>query len=95
MPGDSTIKDSIGEDPFDRKMKGLNCKNRYQFMSLLHALLFFCISSFFLFPSRIKRIILCFLYLEDHQPSYIYIPYLEEEDMHTSCIVDVDSISLP
>jgi hypothetical protein len=63
-------------------------------MSLLHELLLFFINSFFLFPSRIKRIILCFVYSDDHHPSFIY-PSLEEEDLHTACIVDVDSVSLP
>jgi hypothetical protein len=63
-------------------------------MSLLHELLLFFINSFFLFPSHIKRIILCFVYSDDHQPSFIY-PSLEEEDLHIACIVDVDSVFSP
>jgi hypothetical protein len=63
-------------------------------MSLLHELLLFFINSFLLFPSRIKRIILCFVYSDDHQSSFIY-PSLEEEDLHTACIVDVDSVFSP
>ena len=47
-----------------------------------------------LFPLRVKRIIFCFVYLENHHPSCIY-PYLEEEDIHTAYIVDVDSIPIP
>jgi hypothetical protein len=42
--------------------------------------------------SHIKRIILCFVYSVDHQPSFIY-PSLEEEDMLSACVVDVDIIS--
>jgi hypothetical protein len=63
-------------------------------MSFLHELVFLFINSFLLFPSHIKRIILCFVYSDYHQPSFIN-PYLEEEDLHTACIVDVDSISSP
>jgi hypothetical protein len=74
----------------DIRMKGHKGKSRYQFMSLLHELLLFFINSFFLFPSHIKRIILCFVYSDDHHPSFIY-PSLEEEDLHTACIVDIDS----
>ena len=47
-----------------------------------------------LFPLRVKRIIFCFVYLENHHPSCIY-PSLEEEDIHTAYIVDVDSIPIP
>jgi hypothetical protein len=57
----------------------------------------FCCSlstNFFIFPSHIKRIILFFVYSNDRQPYFIY-PSLEEEDLHTSCIVDVDSVSSP
>ena len=64
----------------------------YLFMSFLHELLMFFISSFILFPSHIKRIILCFVYSDDHQPSFIY-PSLEEEDLHTACMVDIDLVS--
>jgi hypothetical protein len=63
-------------------------------MSLLHELFLFFVSSFLLFPSHIKRIILCFVYSDDHQSSFIY-PYLEEEDLHTTCIIYVDSVSFP
>jgi hypothetical protein len=47
-----------------------------------------------LFPSHVKRIIFCFVYSENHHPSCIYLS-LEEEDLHTTYIVDVDSISIP
>jgi hypothetical protein len=74
-------------------MKRLGSKSRYQFISLLHELLLFFISSFILFPSHVKRIILCFVYSDDYQPSFIY-PSLEE-DLQPACIVDVDSVFLP
>jgi hypothetical protein len=47
-----------------------------------------------LFPSHVKRIIFCFVYSENHHPSCIY-PSLEEEDLHTAYIVDIDSVALP
>jgi hypothetical protein len=72
-------------------MKRLGSKSRYQFISLLHELLLFFISSFILFPSHVKRIILCFVYSDDYQPYFIY-PSLEE-DLQPTCIVDVDLIS--
>jgi hypothetical protein len=61
-------------------------------MSLLRELLFFFISSFLSFPLCIKRVVLCFIYLDDHKPSFIY-PSLEEENLHTTCVVDVDPVS--
>jgi hypothetical protein len=63
-------------------------------MIFLHELLFFFIISFLSFPLHIKRIILCFVYSDDHQPSFIY-PSLEEEDMPYVCVVDVDLASSP
>jgi hypothetical protein len=75
-------------------MKELNFKSRYQFISLLRELLYFFISSFILFPSHVKRIILCFVYSEDYQPSFIS-PYLEEESLQPPYVVDVDPISFP
>jgi hypothetical protein len=93
-PGDSTIKDSTGEDPVDRKMTIPKGMTRYQFMSFLHGILFFFINSFLSFPLHIKRIILCFVYSDDNKPSFIY-PSLEEEDMPSSCVVDVDLVSSP
>jgi hypothetical protein len=44
LPSNSTIKDSTGEDPVDRKMKGKKCKAMYQFMRFLHELLLFFIN---------------------------------------------------
>ena len=46
-----------------------------------------------LFPARVKRIIFCFVYSENHHPSCIY-PSLEEETLQP-CIVDVDLVALP
>jgi hypothetical protein len=93
-PGDSTIEDSTGEDPVDRKMTIPKGKTRYQFMSFIHEILFLFISSFLSFPSHIKRIILCFVYSDDNRPSFIY-PSLEEENMPSSCVVDTDLVSSP
>ena len=47
-----------------------------------------------MFPSCIKRIILCFVYLDDHQPTFVY-PSLEEENFQPLYVVDVDLISSP
>jgi hypothetical protein len=47
-----------------------------------------------LFPSRVKRIIFCFVYSEDYHPSFIS-PYLEEESLQPPYVVDVDPIALP
>jgi hypothetical protein len=93
-PGDSTIKDSIEEDPVDRKMTIPKGNTRYRSMSFLHEVLFFFINSFLSFPSHIKRIILCFVYSDDNNPSFIH-PSLEGEDMPSSCVVDVNTVSSP
>ena len=61
-------------------------------MRFLHEVLFFFIDSFFLFPSHIKRIIFCFVYSDDHQPTFVY-PSLEEGNLQRSYVVDVDPIS--
>jgi hypothetical protein len=74
-------------------MKRLKSKSRYQFISLLHELLLFFITSFILFPSRVKRIIFCFVYSENHHPSCIYSSL--EEEILQPCIIDVDSVALP
>jgi hypothetical protein len=94
MPDNSTIKDSTREDPVDRNMKGHKGKTIYQFISFLHELLLFFINSFLLFPSHIKRIILCFVYLDNHEPTFIF-PSLQEENLQPPYVVDVDPISLP
>jgi hypothetical protein len=73
-------------------MKIWKGKTRYQLISIFYELLFFFISSFLYFPLHIKTIILCFVYSDDHQPSFIY-PSLEEEGLHSSCVVDVDHVS--
>jgi hypothetical protein len=70
-------------------MKGMN---RYHLMIFLHELLLFFINSFLFFPSHIKRIIFFFVYSVDHQTSFIY-PSLEEAEIFSSCVVDVDIIS--
>jgi hypothetical protein len=67
-------------------------KTRYQSMSFLHEVMFLFINSFLSFPSHIKNIILCFVYSNDNKPSFIH-PSLEEEDMPSSCVVDVDHVS--
>ena len=74
-------------------MKRLKSKSRYHFIGLLHELLLFFITSFIIFPSRVKRIIFFFVYSENHHPSCTY-PSLEEEILQP-CIIDVDSVVLP
>ena len=81
--------------PIDKKeMKRLNGNTRYQLACFLYKLLLFFISSFLLFPSHIKRIILCFVYLDDHQPTFVH-PSLKEENSQPSYVIDVDHISSP
>ena len=94
LPGDSIIKDSTGEDPVDRKMTIPKGKNRYQFMRFIHEILFLFIISFISFPSHIKKIILFFVYSNNNRPSFIY-PSLKEENMPSSCVVDIDLVSSP
>jgi hypothetical protein len=93
-PGDSTIEDSTQEDHVDRNMTILKGKTRYQFMRFIHEIMFLFGNSFLSFPSHIKRIILCFVYLDDNRPSFIY-PSLEEENMPSSFVVDIDLVSSP
>ena len=71
-------------------MKRLNSKSRYQFISLLYGLLLFFISSFILFHSHVKRIILCFIFSKYYQPSFIN-PSLEE-DLQPTCIIEVEPV---
>ena len=71
----------------------MNSKSRYQFISLLYELLLFFISSFILFPSHVKRIILFFIYSEDYQPSFIN-PSVEEY-LQPACIVEGESFFVP
>src|SRR5713226_9794364 len=72
-------------------MKKPNGKTGYQLVTFLHEVLFLFISSFLSFPLHVKRIIFCFVYSDDHKPSSTY-PSLEEENMHSSCFIDVDPI---
>ena len=46
-----------------------------------------------LFPSHVKRIILCFIYSEDYQPSFIN-PSVEEY-LQPACIVEGESVYVP
>jgi len=73
-------------------MKRLNFKSKYQFIRLLHELLLFFINSFMLFSLHVKRIIFCFVYLEDYHPTFIY-PSLEEGETLQPYVIDVDLIS--
>jgi hypothetical protein len=82
------------KDPTDKKMKIRKGQSMYHFISFLHEILFFFISSFLSFPLHIRRIVLCFVYSDDHQHSFIY-PSLEEEGLHSACVVDVDHVSSP
>jgi hypothetical protein len=64
-------------------------KSRYQYISFLQELILFFISHFLSLPSYIRRIILFFVYYDDHKPTTVY-PSLKEEDINSSYIVDVD-----
>ena len=46
-----------------------------------------------LFPSHVKIIILCFIYSEDYQPSFIN-PSVEEY-LQPACIVEGESVFVP
>jgi hypothetical protein len=70
-------------------MEGRHMKSKYKDISFLQDIVFFFISSFLTFPSYIRRIIICFVYFDDHNPTTIY-PSLKEEGLHSSYIVDVD-----
>jgi hypothetical protein len=48
----------------------------------------FFVRYFLCFPSHITRNILFFVYSDYHKISFIY-PYLEEQGLHSSCIIDV------
>jgi hypothetical protein len=72
-------------------MKSQKGKTRYHFISFLHELLFFFISSFFSFPLHVKRIILCFVYSDDCNPTNAYYP-LGNEDLSSSCTINLDLI---
>ena len=67
-------------------------KTRYRVISFFEELIIFFISYFLNFPSHVKRIILCFVYSDDHKHSFVY-PSLEE-DPSSSSIVDLDPIFL-
>lgn len=64
----------------------------YQVISFFYELILFFISSFLYFPSYVNRIILCFVYSDDHKPSFVY-PSLEE-DHSSSSIIDLDPFLL-
>jgi hypothetical protein len=93
-PSDSTIKDSTGEDPVERKMTISKGKTSYWFMSFIHEIMFLFINSFLSFPSHTKRIIIFFIYSNDNRPSFIY-PSLEEENIPCSFVVDTDLMFSP
>jgi hypothetical protein len=69
-------------------------KTRYQFMSLLHEVLCFFISSFFSFPSFIENFFLCFVHSDVLEPPLIHSA-LEEESIPSSCVVDTDIVPSP
>jgi hypothetical protein len=61
-------------------------------MIFLQGILFFFINSFLSFPLHLKRIILCFVYSDDNNPSFIY-PSLEKEYLPYVYVVVVDLVS--
>jgi len=74
-------------------MKGRHRKSRYQVISFFQELILFFIKSFLYFPSHIIRIILYFVYVDDHRPIVVY-PFLKEEDLSSSSIIDFDHFPL-
>ena len=81
--------------PIDKKeMKRLNGNTRYQLACFLYELFLLFINSLLLFPSHIKRIILCFVYSDDHQPTFVH-PSIKEKNLQLPYVIDVDSISSP
>ena len=75
--------------PIDKKeMKRLNGNTKYQLACFLDELLLFFINSFLLFPSHIKRIILCFVYSDDHQPTFVHTS-LKEENLQHPHVIDI------
>jgi hypothetical protein len=70
-------------------MIGRHKNSRYQYTSFFQELILFFISYFMSFPSYIKRIVIFFVYFDDHKPTTIY-PSLKEEGQCSSYIVDVD-----
>jgi hypothetical protein len=69
-------------------------KTRYQFMSLLHEVLYFFISSFLSFPLLIEKFFLCFVHSDVLEPPLIHSA-LEEESIPSSCVVDTDLVPSP
>jgi hypothetical protein len=67
-------------------------KTRYQFMSLLHEVLYFLVSSFFSFPSFIENFFLSFVHSDVLKPPLIHS---EGESIPSSCIADIDLVPSP
>ena len=67
-------------------------KTRYQFMSLLHDVLYFLVSSFFSFPSFIENFFLSFVHDDVLEPPLIHS---EEESIPSSSVEDIDLVPSP
>ena len=72
-------------------MKARKGKTRYQLISFFHEILFFFISLFQSFPLHVKRIILCFVYLDDCKPTNAHSP-LGNKYLSSSCTIDLNII---
>jgi hypothetical protein len=69
-------------------------KTRYQFMSLLHEVLYFFINSFFSFPSFIEKFFLFFVHSNVLEPPLIHSS-LEKVRISSSCVDDTDLAPSP
>jgi hypothetical protein len=67
-------------------------KTRYHLISFLHEILFLFISLFMSFPLRVKRIILCFVYLNDYKLTKA-CSFLSYKVLPSSYTIDLDPIS--
>jgi hypothetical protein len=84
----SSYKTLLKNEIIKKKMKGRHKKFEYQVISFFQDLMLFFIRYFLCFPSHITRNILFFVYSDYHKISFIY-PYLEEQGLHSSCVIDV------
>lgn len=69
-------------------------KNGYQSLNLLKEVLFFTISLVVYFPLHIKKIVSCFIFLENYKVQKVH-SLLENEYFSSACIIDLDTTSSP
>jgi hypothetical protein len=79
------------KNPSNKKMKARKRKTRYHLISFLREIMLFFMSSFLSFPLHVNRIILCFFYSGDFNPTNSYSS-LSNEYLSSSCTIDLDLI---